>query len=120
MCLDDTALRRELAVSHEPAVRQRGFEVLRWSRDVAGLCLQSGDETWGAVDIKKGERVVARIFPREAGRLKINNCANFLEDHYGKDVALNDHSEWSFDLSSSRFDLALAQRCIAEQSSVLE
>lgn len=115
MCLDDLEIRRHLAVSHEASVRQRAFEFLTWSRDSAGLCPKSGDESWGAIDILREDRVIARVFPKEAGLLKVSNLAAFEDSHYGPQVALTELGEWSFDLTSSRFDMATAKRCVSDQ-----
>ena len=117
MCLDDAGIRRHLAVSREAAVRQRGFEFLKWARDEAGLCPKSGDERWNAVDVMGGDKVVARVFPKDANLLKIFNLAHLEDGHYGKAVPLTENNEWAFDLASARFEMPIAKTCVMDQLS---
>lgn len=111
----DRALRRMLAVGKSLAVRSRGFELLRWVRDETELAISSGDGDWEAIDISKDQVVLARVFPKKAGLVKVANRASTSGD-YGRDASLNSKNEWVFDLDSPRFELEQLQRCLADRA----
>jgi hypothetical protein len=96
-------------------VRLRSFEFTRWARDELGLCPENGDDRWQAIDFRVNDEVVARIFPKDADLLKIHNTRRKPSGSYGEEVPLTDNNEWSFSLSSSRFDAETARGCLRDQ-----
>jgi hypothetical protein len=93
----DEELRRLLAVEKSRAVRSLGFDFLRWVGDETELSILAGDENWDAIDISHHQTVLARVFPKKAGLVKVTNRASASED-YGRYASLN---EWVFDLDST-------------------
>jgi hypothetical protein len=115
MCLDEPDIRRLLAVG-DAAVRSRVFEFLRWAREaIPSACVEEGDESWGAIDLRLDEGPLARVFPKKAGLVKVLNRARLPEDTYGSAARLS-KGEWVFELRSSSFDPELFRRCALDNA----
>jgi hypothetical protein len=110
----DAELRRLLAVGKSRAVRSLGFDFLRWVRDQTELSISAGDDNWDAIDVSHHRTVLARLFPKKAGLVKVTNRASASE-YYGRDASLNSRNEWVFDLDSPRFELEQLERCLSDQ-----
>jgi hypothetical protein len=87
VCLDERDIRRLLAVG-DSSVRSRGFAFLQWVMSgVAGACIEEGNQDWGAIDVRISDgSILARVFPKRAGLIKVINRSKLPQGSYATDV----------------------------------
>src|SRR5438128_1266096 len=66
-------------------------------RDVyPAVGVRLGDENWGALEIERNGKSIARVFTKSGKVQNYNSDPSRAEDHFGKDIALNDLNQWVF------------------------